>query len=538
MKKINFLLALCLSNYLSFAQTINTVAGNGTIGYSGDGGSALSAKMNSPSGVAIDFYGNLYIADVDNHCIRKVTSTGIISTIAGIGGSPGFSGDGGPATSAQLNRPCGVMEDSYGNIYITDNGNNRIRKVTSDGIISTVAGTGTAGYNGDNISATSAQLNSPDCTAYDGSNLYIVDYFNQRIRKVTLKTGIITTIAGNGTSGFNGDGGPATSARLNYPECVAVWTNDIVQNIYISDSGNHRIRKVTSSTGIITTVAGTGTAGYNGDNISATSAQLHHPSGIAVDGSQNIYIADWYNERIRQVTSGSGVITTIAGNGTYGFSGDGGPATSAQLKDPASIATNPSGIYFSDGGNVRVRAIGSPCPANAGVDKSRQISAGPCCAVSCTSVQIGTASTGYTYNWAPCDGTLSSCTIAQPYSSACNETYTLTVSNQFCVTNRDVVKVIGTMGGHPCCAKIAATTAQEEKEINIFPNPSDGKIMIETAEEVQALTVIDITGRIVYRENNIASNRLSIDLSKEAKGIYAVKLTQHGTEHIKKITIE
>jgi trimeric autotransporter adhesin len=274
------------------------VAGTGSYGYSGDGGQATSASMSNSRGVAVDASGNMYIADTNNHRIRMVTkSTGIISTVAGTG-YPGYSGDGGQATSAALNYPYGVAVDASGNIYIADTDSYRIRMVTkSTGIISTVAGTGSYSYSGDGGQATSAALNSPYGVAVDASgNIYISDTYNYRIRMVTKSTGIISTVAGTGYSGSSGDGGQATSAALFYPYGVAV---DASGNIHIADSSNYRIRMVTKSTGIISTVAGSGYSGSSGDGGQATSAALNSPYGVAVDASGAIYIADTYNYRIR-----------------------------------------------------------------------------------------------------------------------------------------------------------------------------------------------------------------------------------------------
>jgi N-acetylneuraminic acid mutarotase len=334
-------------------------AGNGVLGYSGDGGAAASAELNYPTGVAVDPSGNFYIVDADNNRIRKVTaSTGIITTVAG-NGTAGYSGDGGAATSAELDTPFGVAVDASGNLYIVDVNNDRIRKVTaSTGIITTVAGNGTWGYSGDGGAATSAELFSPFGVAVDASgNLYIADSGNNLIRKVTASTGIITTVAGNGTGGYSGDSGAATGAELNSPFGVAV---DASGNIYIVDSGNNRIRKVTASTGIITTVAGNGTAGYSGDSGAGTSAELNSPFGVAVDASGNLYIADTYNLVIRTVTASTGIITTVAGNGTAGSSGDGGAATSAALSYPTSVVVDSLGnFYIADYDNNKVRTVGS-----------------------------------------------------------------------------------------------------------------------------------------------------------------------------------
>jgi len=229
--------------------------------------------------------------------------TGIITTVAG-NGSMGYSGDNGAATSASLNKPYGVAVDSAGNIYIADLFNFVIRKVAAGtGMITTVAGNGTSGYSGDNGAATSARLSGPTGVAVDSiGNMYIADSVSNRIRKVAAGTGIITTVAGNGTSGYSGDNGAATSASLSYPNGVAV---DSAGNIFIANMGNNRIRKVATGTGIITTVAGNGTEGYSGDNSSATSTALNQPHGVAVDSAGNIYIADYGNNRIREVLMGN-----------------------------------------------------------------------------------------------------------------------------------------------------------------------------------------------------------------------------------------
>jgi sugar lactone lactonase YvrE len=331
---------------------ITTLVGDGTAAYAGDGGPAASAQIYHPEGLALDSVGNLYIADYGNSRIRMVNPEGVISTVAGIG-TKGYSGDDGPATSAQINGPMGVAVDSAGNLYIAEYGNNRIRKVTLAGVISTVAGNGTKGFSGDGGPATSAKLNGPTGIAVDSAgNLYIADYGNSRIRMVT-SAGVISTVAGDGTSGFGGDGGPATSAQFYYPEGVAV---DSAGNLFISDSSNNRIRMVNPA-GIISTVAGSGSGGYGGDNIPATSGTLNGPIGVAVNSAGVLFIADYNNQRIRMV-SPTGVISTVAGDGTKNYGGDDGPAISAQLNGPIGVAVNSAGVLFiADYYNNRIRMV-------------------------------------------------------------------------------------------------------------------------------------------------------------------------------------
>ena len=339
---------------------ITTVAGSGAFGFSGDGGPATSASLRSPSGVAVDGSGNVLIADQDNHRIRRVASgTGIITTIAGYGGHRGNIGDGGPATSAQLYSPSKVVVDSIGNLLIADTGNNKVRRVDTSGNITTVAGKGDYDFSGDGGPATRATFRNLTGVAVDSiGNLFIADQQNNRIRRVDAGTGIITAVAGTGTyAAFDGDGGPATSARLSNPTDVAV---DSIGNLLIADTGNNRVRRVDTS-GIITTVAGTGTGGFSGDGGAGTSAALFSPSRVAVDGGGNVFIVDFGNQRIRRVAASTGIITTLAGNGEAGYSGDGGPATSAALKSPTGLALDTGGnLLIADTGNNRIRKVNGP----------------------------------------------------------------------------------------------------------------------------------------------------------------------------------
>jgi large repetitive protein len=363
---------------LAAAQTglIQTYAGNGTAGFSGDGGPATSASFANPFGLALDASGNLYIAAAGNGRVQAVNAaSGVITTFAG----GGTGGAGGPATSAELTGPCGVAVDSLGDLYLSDTctsasagggggtgggvGSGLIWRVDAvSGIITTVAGGGPS--LGDGGPATSAALNLPGGLAIDASNdIFVADYGNQRIRRIDGTTGIITTVAGNGTAAFAGDGGLATAASLNYPVGVAV---DPAGNLYIADSYNNRIRRVDAVTGIITTVVGTGSPNFNGDGIAAIGANLTSPFDVILNASGNLVIADTADYRVRMVDRTSGLIWTLAGNGSApsgSYIGNGSQATEASLASPAGLAISPSGpLYISELQGNRVREVSLPSP--------------------------------------------------------------------------------------------------------------------------------------------------------------------------------
>ncbi|MFF2721305.1 RICIN domain-containing protein [Streptomyces sp. NPDC058011] len=337
----------------SFDPEISTVAGTGVAGFKGDSELAVTAQLNRPYGIAVDSTGSLYFSDYNNHRVRKISTDGKISTVAGAGA--GYRGDNGPAVSAQLNCPREVAVDASGSVYITDAANHRVRVITPDGKINTVAGTGTAGSSGDGGPAAKAQLNYPLGVAVDGTGaLYISDHGNHRVRKIPAD-GKISTVAGTGVAGFKGDDGPAASAQLSGPYALAVSDADV---LYITDGNNHRVRKVAAD-GSISTVAGKGTAGFSGDGGPATSAQLNLPLGVVVDSTGTLYISDYNNHRVRKVTP-DGEITTLAGKGTAGFGGDGGPAAAAQLNNPFGLAVDcVDTLYVADHLNNRVRKITS-----------------------------------------------------------------------------------------------------------------------------------------------------------------------------------
>lgn len=322
---------------------ITTVAGKGKAGFSGDGGPATNASLNGINGLAIDACGNLFITD--NNRIRKIDTNGIITTVAG-----GGNGTGNAATNASLS-PGGVEVDASGNLFIADTGNNRICKVNTNGIIATIAGGGSHNP-GDGGAATNATLNTPYDLAVDAAgSLFIADSYNYRIRQVDTN-GIITTVAGKNNFGFSGDGGPATNATFSIVPRVAV---DAMGNIFVVDQINNRIRKVATN-GIVTTVAGGG-VNNPGDGGAATNATLAWPDGIAFDALGNMFIGDNQNHRVRKVDT-NGIITTVAGNGSAGYSGDGGQATSAQLAYPVCVAFDSTGsLYVVDNINECIRKV-------------------------------------------------------------------------------------------------------------------------------------------------------------------------------------
>jgi uncharacterized protein (TIGR03437 family) len=352
------LAALCQGQV---TYTISTYAGTAGIrGFAGDGGAATAAQLAGPAGLAIDSSGTLYIVDAFNQRVRTVAAGGNITTIAG-NGTGGYSGDGKGATSAELLSPFGIAVDGSGNVYIADSANQVIRKVAG-GNINTFAGNQAlgGGFTGDGTTAVGAQLDGPTAVALDPSgNLYISDTANNRIRQVV--SGNINTYAGFGPGGFQGDGGPALNATLDTPRGICF---DSAGNLYIADSNNHRIRKVTPG-GIMTTIAGTGTQGFSGDNGLAVLAKLNRPLDVVVDSAGNIFFSDFNNGRVRRIAA-NGIITTVAGDGLFGFTGDGGPATSATLNFPTGLAVDSSGrVYISDSQNNVVRLL-TPAASNPG----------------------------------------------------------------------------------------------------------------------------------------------------------------------------
>ena len=338
-------------------NTISTVAGNGTSGFSGNGGQATSAQLQQPIDVAFDSSGDMFIADSLNHVVREVTPSGIISTYAGTGTS-GNTGDGGPASSAELEQPGGLAFNAAGDLFIADISANVVREVTPSGVISTAVGTGTYGYTGDGGPATSATLGEPFGIAFNAAgDLFIADSTNNVIREVNT-SGVISTVAGNHTAGYSGNGGPATSAELYSPLDVAF---NAAGDMFIADYLNNVVREV-NLVGVISTVAGNTTSGHTGDGGPATTAELHGPISVKFDSYGNMFIAETFNNDVREVNA-LGVISTLVGTGTSGYTGNGGPASAATLDGPQLITIDSHGnLFIADFLNNAIREVAATPP--------------------------------------------------------------------------------------------------------------------------------------------------------------------------------
>lgn len=350
-------LGICL---LALADpTMSTAVGTGQPGRPSAGGPAVEATLNMPFDVAFDSGGNLYLSDTMNHCIRRVDGkSGIIITVVG-SGTKGFSGDGGAALKAKLDEPYGIVLDSRGNLYFADRLNRRVRRVDADsGIITTIAGDGSKTYSGDGGPGVRAGLVEPNGVALDPqeARLFIADVADHRVRVVDLGTGLISTFAGTGQGKSAGDGGAASAASIFGARAVEVGADGTV--LILERQGN-RLRGVDPQTGLITTRAGTGAKGYSGDGGPATAATFNGPKEFAIDRAGNLLIVDTENQAIRRIDARTGLIRTLAGNGQRGGEGDGGAATSALLDRPHGVAVGPDGaVYIGDTGNHRIRKVG------------------------------------------------------------------------------------------------------------------------------------------------------------------------------------
>jgi len=541
------------------AQTliINTIAGNGSASFGGDGGLAIDGEFYPPTGIAVTKNGTaVYIADELNHRIRKVSLTSVtINTVAGSGptGTPSgsYGGDGGVATLANLNAPFGVALDSAGNIYIADNQNYRIRKVNTSGIINTIAGTGVAGYTGDGTQATNAKIGYSHGITVDGAgNVYYSDLGSNVVRKIDA-SGIITTVAGNGIAGFGGDGGIATAvaAELNTPRGLRV---DGAGNLYIADVGNNRIREVNTA-GIISTVAGGG--GSGADGIPATTAALGEPWDVALDAAGNIYITNYTGNGIREVDAG-GIIHTIAHSSITGFSGDSCAAATAQVNSPMYLALDSAGnIYFSDEHNYRVRVISknhapvfagghsqslTVCEDTGGTNIDTFLAASdadiyqPDTWTVIMAAAHGTAAAGYslasTGSLMTPTGTFY--TPATGYIG--NDSFSVAIAD--CAGGADTTTIYVTVSN--CSLAAPGPCLSAGFGLSVFPNPSVGvftTIVASQANEDAVIIIRNVIGEKVKEIKTITNKPTVISLDA-APGIYFISATSaDGTRNTKVI---
>ena len=515
MKKIFLLLLLILPLVLD-AQVITTFAGTGSSVFSGDGGPASVAGIPDPAGGAFDRFGNFYICDaISSYRVRKVSASGVITTVAGTGVG-GYNGDGIPATTAQINAPAEVKVDSAGNLYFVDNGNNRVRTVdASTGLIYTIAGNGTGSFGGDGGPATAAMLYNPQDVCLDKrGNIYIADLWNNRIRKVDI-SGIITTVAGGGTSGV-GDGGQATAAQLISPYSVAV---DDTGNIYIGENSSstisNRVRKV-DTFGIITTVAGNGAFSYIGDGIPATNAQIS-PIYINVDNSGQLWIADHRDERIFVVDL-MGIIHSIVGNGTAGFAGDGGPATAAEFNYPAGICFDKCGnLYIPEPGNRRIRKITYPTTTPV-LTLSAPTSSAAGSTVTLSATVTGGCCT-YTDSILWMDNG-----VVFARTTTTSVTFTKTMQT-------DSISAVAIGCGDTATSSVYVITRNTTGlpgvgtgGLSCYPNPATSQLYVSAPADIESIVVTNLVGQVVVASAISHGQSAVFDINALPAGVYFVKV--------------
>ena len=586
-RQIAFVLFTAISlglSCISYAQTtvINTIAGTNLGGYNGEGSPAVTKELLKPFGVAVDAAGNVYIADTYNHRVRKVTPAGVISTIAGTGSIlPPYNGDGIAATTANLNYPYGVAVDAAGNVYIADSYNNRIRKVNTAGIISTIAGSGVSGYSGDGAAAISATLNNPTgVTVTPTGFVFVADYGNHVIRKI-FPSGIISTVAGTGAAAFSGDGGSALAATLQNPYDVAVdaggniyiadwyWSHirkvDAAGNIssiggigliakpssvaldatgaflYVANQSSNKIVKIDLATNISTVVAGTGASGFAGDGGAPLSAQFNNPSGIDVDASGNIYIGDAINNRVREITAATVSINPITGNLSVCVGGTdtlvdvagGGAWTSgnpaAAVIDVSSgvvtgIASGTSIItYTNSTGSAMATVTVDPFPNVGKVLGLNTLCPG------LTAILTETVPNGI---WTSSDPTKASIAsngiVTAKVAGSVNIYYT--VSNA-CGASGSAKYPFTVLSHTDCLAGVANTATGEANVINAWPNPSDGTFTVtlsSVADEAVQLVITNMVGEKVKEYSTKSNTSLNVRLDAP-NGIYFLNaVSEHG----------
>jgi hypothetical protein len=506
---------IMLCNSIIHAQNINTVAGGGTS--LGDGGPATMGQLGLIASTAIDSAGNIYIADINNHRIRKVdVATNTITTICG-NGTAAFSGDGGPALAAQLNSPQHLAFDKSWNLYVSDVLNRRIRKIDLSGTITTVAGNGIMAYSGDGGMATAASVYTPQGIAFDGNgNLYYADMGGFCVRKIDL-SGIITTYAGNGTYGYSGDAGGALLAQLKSPRSL---TFDTANNLYIADADNNRIRKVDATSGFISTYAGNATGGYTGDEIPATASGLSAPFGVYFHNNGTLYIADRSNHRVRTVDN-SGIIHTVTGSGTNGFSGDGGVATLCQLYFPMGVTIDKCGnLYIADHQNMRIRKVTFNPYATPTVSLAAVASAAAGTTVTVTAT-IAAGTGAYTIQWYR---------NSVPVATTTTPTYTYTKPPGTDTITATIAPAVG------YCSAPATATAILVAELPVgidnptgpaplllYPNPTHAVLHLQAATPILQATLHTITGSMVHTTTP-GTHTTTIDIAALPPGMYLLRI--------------
>ncbi len=494
-----FTFSCCILN----AQTgiITTVAGTGTAGYNGDARLAITAEINQDGGVTVDATGNIYIADSQNNRIRKVSTTGNITTIAGRG-TAGYSGNGGQATAAELAYPVGVRVDTLGNVYFSDAGNALIRKISVAGVITNIAGIpGVGGYSGNGAIATAAELNYPVGICVDKNlDIYVADQNNNVIRKITAGTNIITTYAGNHVAGFAGNGGQATAARLNNPIGVAI---DRLGNLYIADYNNSEVRKVTAA-GVISDFAGTNVANFNGYSGLADTTRIANPTGVSTDAAGNVYIADAGNALIREVIASTGQMYVIAGTLFDGYSGDGGAALSAEINYPFDVFTDKTNnVYIADLSNNRVRKITAGCAIDT---TTAAVYNYPSCNGSNDGVVIAFSNSPFqplSYSWTPSGNTNQEVTgltagiyaVTIKDAVGCSVTSSITLTQPTEISGQaSIISDVNCFGSHDGILSASATGGEPPYNYSWIPTGGNGAVASGLAAGTYTVTIGDYTG--------------------------------------------